>query len=194
MGLRIIGGKHRSRILKAVSGVSTRPTRSMVREAAFNILQGYVQNAYVLDLFAGSGAMGLEAISRGAEKVVFCDKERKAIQVAKENAVSIQEEERCRFLQMDWKLAMRELRIGPPFELVFLDPPYQMELSGILLELGEHGLLAPGAIILTEQDAQENLSVLNGYHLLKQRSYGQTTLSVLQWEGRLDACFVSGQL
>lgn len=183
MALRIIGGIHRSRILKTSHGQSTRPTRAVVREAAFNLLQGFVTNSRVLDLFAGSGAMGLEALSRGAEFVAFCDKDHKAIQTIKWNAKMLKEEDNCCFLHMDWRAAINQLKKTEPFDLVFLDPPYGMLLNNVLLDLAQMHILADDAIILTEQDIKQFFRIENGYYLFKQRSYGQTALFMLKWEG-----------
>lgn len=183
MPLRIIGGKHRSRKLQALPGLTTRPTRSMVREAAFNLLAGNVQDAQILDLFAGSGALGLEAISRGAKAAVFCDKDRKAIQVVKDNAQALGEYDNCRFLQMDWQAALLQLENKAQFDLVFLDPPYGMDIEQVLAALARHDLLAPGAMLLVEAGTDHLPGFPPGYDMVKQRSYGQSTLTVLQWEG-----------
>ena len=125
--MRIIAGKARGRQIEAPEGRNTRPTLDRVRENLFNILQMRIRGASVLDLFAGSGALSLEAISRGAEKAVLCDNDRSANRIQHRNAEALGFSGQTEILLSDWKKAVRLLSDrGETFDLIFLDPPYRM--------------------------------------------------------------------
>ncbi len=151
--MRIIAGEARSRVIEAPRGRDTRPTLDRVRENLFNILARRVPGARVLDLFAGSGALSLEALSRGAACAVLCDRDREANRVELKNIASLGYEGRTRVFRADWRQALDTLRReGATFDLVFLDPPYAM---GDLRDVTECllPLLAEGALIVTEHQA-----------------------------------------
>ena len=151
--MRIIGGRFGSRPLTAPRGMATRPTLDQTREALFNILQGRVTGARFLDLYAGSGAVALEALSRGAACAVLCDRDREANRVELKNIASLGYEGRTRVFRADWRQALETLRReGAVFDLVFLDPPYAM---GDLRDVTEGllPLLAEGALVVTEHQA-----------------------------------------
>ena len=170
MALRILGGEHRSRLLKAPEGRDTRPTRSMVREAVFNMLQGACPGSRVLDVFAGSGAMGLEALSRGASYAVFCDVGRQAVEAVRSNLSSLKLADKARVLQAGWEQAFISLgREGQAFDLIFLDPPYKMEAEPLLQMLLHHQLLSVQGSIILEQGRGSSLQVPPGLPLLKER-------------------------
>ena len=134
--MRIIAGKARGRQIEAPEGRNTRPTLDRVRENLFNILQMRIRGAAVLDLFAGSGALSLEAISRGAEKAVLCDNDRSANRTQHRNAEALGFSGQTEMLLSDWKKAVRLLSDrGETFDLIFLDPPYRMtDLSEVIVE------------------------------------------------------------
>lgn len=150
--MRVIAGSARGRLLEAVGGRGTRPTSDRVRETLFNILGPRVIGARVLDLFAGTGALAVEALSRGAQHAVLVESSRRAAEVARRNL------ERCGFLeqaelfvQRDRQALPRLARRGDRFDLVFLDPPYGRGLEGPALEtLGGLGLVAAGGMVVVE--------------------------------------------
>jgi 16S rRNA (guanine966-N2)-methyltransferase len=181
--VRIIAGTLGGRRLVTPRGLATRPTADRVKEAIFNIL-GSPQTANgdsspfrVLDLYAGSGALGLEAISRGADEAVLVETDRAAIQAATRNVAMLGLEARVRIVQDDAAMALR--RLPGQFSWVFLDPPYGMgAIERMLRLLGKSTLLAPGALVLAEHDAREAPAERHGQLALEdRRSYGQTAVS-----------------
>lgn len=130
--MRIIGGKHRSRTLKSPpEGSPARPMPDMVKEAIFNLLRGHFDDAAVLDLFAGNGGVGLEAISRGASRCVFVDKNRANTRTIIDNAAMLGETERCTIITGDALGGSLVAQAPRPLHIVFMDPPYDMMTSGI---------------------------------------------------------------
>jgi 16S rRNA (guanine(966)-N(2))-methyltransferase RsmD len=177
--VRIISGTAGGRTLRAPRGSATRPTSDKVREALFNILES--RDAVpdrVLDLYAGSGALGLEALSRGARQAVFVDEDRAACEVIRDNARAIgfevQSQVECRRM-VDW---MKRPTLKD-FGWIFLDPPYAGgELERGLRLLSTAGLLAPGGVVVCEHEWRNSPSPAHGpLALFDQRRYGQTALS-----------------
>jgi 16S rRNA (guanine966-N2)-methyltransferase len=150
--MRIIAGKYRSRLLKSVEGQATRPTLDKVKEATFARLMPMITESTVLDLFAGTGAIGLEAISRGAKQAVLVDGSKAAIAVINANVESLTVQSQCTVLRMEAMDALRYLSThGFRFDLVYLDPPYgKVEIGPILQRLVELDLLLPDAIVIHE--------------------------------------------
>lgn len=150
--MRIISGTARGRSLVAPAGEKTRPTLDFVRESLFNIIRWDVQDARVLDLFAGTGALSLEAISRGAKEAVLIDMDRDACAAIKKNMESTKLGDRCRLLARDYQQAMDTLaREGQKFDVVFIDPPYRMENTGeMCAALYDKGLLSDSFMIVVE--------------------------------------------
>lgn len=150
--MRIISGTARGRSLVAPAGEKTRPTLDFVRESLFNIIRWDLQDARVLDLFAGTGALSLEAISRGAKEAVLIDMDRDACAAIKKNMESTKLGDRCRLLQRDYQQAMDALaREGQRFDVVFIDPPYRMENTGeMCAALYDKGLLSEAFMIVVE--------------------------------------------
>lgn len=175
--MRIIAGEARGRTIEAPKGRDTRPTLDRVRENLFNILQRRVWEARVLDLFSGSGALSLEALSRGAAKAVLVDCDRAANACQRQNAARLGYADRARILLMDWRQAVSQLTAdGQVFDLVFLDPPYAMhELSGVMEALKP--LLAPEACVVVEHEARVMPTIADGYELYDSRRYGYAGVS-----------------
>ncbi|MGN0165927.1 MAG: 16S rRNA (guanine(966)-N(2))-methyltransferase RsmD [Lachnospiraceae bacterium] len=150
--MRVVAGSARSILLETPAGKETRPTTDRIKETLFNMLQPYVPGSVVLDLFAGSGALGIEALSRGADYACFVDMSREAVRCITGNVRRARLEERSDVLLMDYRNAISGLRAkGKTFDLVFLDPPYGRELEYQALELlDENGLLADDALIVVE--------------------------------------------
>lgn len=170
--MRIVAGIARGRTFEAPPGKDTRPTLDRVRENVFNILQMKVRDAKVLDLFAGSGAMSFEAISRGAREAVLVDCDRAANSVQRQNALKLRMDAQCRILHCDWAQAVRQLvSKGERFDLVILDPPYAMhDMTPVMAAL--RPLLAPDAVILLEHEARTFPATPDGFDLYDSRKYG----------------------
>lgn len=181
--MRIIAGAFGGRRLVTPRGLATRPTADRVKEAIFNILgpprakSGDVSSFRVLDLYAGSGALGLEAISRGADEAVLVEMDQAAIQAATRNVAALGLETRAHIVQGDAVVAFRKLTGS--FSWVFLDPPYGLgPLERMLRLLGDSVLLAPKALVMAEHDAREPPVGRYGRLILEdRRRYGQTAVS-----------------
>ena len=170
--MRIIAGEARGRIIEAPAGRNTRPTLDRVRENIFNMIQGDVASSRVLDLFAGSGALSLEALSRGADFAVMVDHDRKACEIQQRNLTALRYQERARLIRSDWKAALATLRQdGERFGLVFLDPPYRMT---DLRELSVHlePLIAEDGLVVVEHEAKKTVEFGNGFEKTDERSWG----------------------
>lgn len=184
--MRIIGGKWRGLHLAEVGAGDTkahlRPTSDRVREAIFNLLINgthgdLVTGAHVLDLFAGTGALGLEALSRGAETVTLVDSGRTAQAIIAQNIAKMRVEASVKTLLKD---ATKLPIAASPFSLIFLDPPYGKSLGQASLGSAQsQGWLAPNALILWEEGTP--LSPPPGFALLEQRRYGDTWVTLLEW-------------
>jgi len=176
MPLRITGGAWRGRTLFAPAGRMTRPTQQRIREALFDILRARVNGAAVLDLFAGSGALAFEAVSRGAAAAVLVDNGAAAARVIARNLETLAIRKPIRFLKCDWARAAALLRSeGARFDLVFLDPPYAMSAQGLLDAAA--ALLADDGVMVYEHnrrfDPPETASAVR----VDVRLYGDTALS-----------------
>jgi 16S rRNA (guanine966-N2)-methyltransferase len=177
--LRIIGGRLKGRRLARVRG-QIRPTADRVREAIFNILGPDVNDTQVLDLFAGTGALGIEALSRGARNAVFVENHQSALQVLQRNLAQCGLTEVCRVLPLPASQALTRLAAsGASFSLIFLDPPYGHGIPATLLPvLAQKNLLAPNGRIIVEHSRLEDLAA--AYQNLvrhDQRRYGATLVS-----------------
>ena len=181
--MRIIGGTYKRKNLSAVPGMSTRPTSDRLRESLFNIIGPRVDGWVVLDLFAGTGALGLEALSRGADFCVFVDHQKKALSVIRKNIASCTLEAQCRVIGWDISRNLTCLRNHTPrFNLVFMDPPYNKDLvPQTLLHLIQTGCLAENAQIVCEHDMNDTLPAsLKTLSLVDQRRYGRTCVSFFE--------------
>lgn len=149
--MRVITGTARGVQLTAPEGLATRPTIDRVKEAVFSALQFDLYGARVLDLFAGSGQLGIEALSRGAAEAVFVDAGEDAAQAVRENLRRTRLAQRARLLTCDWEEALRRLRGEPPFRFVFLDPPYRDGLYVACMErLCSFGLVDRNSVMVAE--------------------------------------------
>jgi 16S rRNA (guanine966-N2)-methyltransferase len=178
--LRIISGNRRGKKLYAFEGRGIRPTADRVREAIFNILSAHVKGAVVLDLFAGTGAFGLEALSRGACSAILIDHHPDAIRLLNKNVDACGMTKETRVIKWDISRDLNCLRgLHPRFELVFMDPPYNRNLvQAALLHLHASGALRSGARIVVEHSLQESLTrELDGFRMMDQRKYGKSLVS-----------------
>jgi 16S rRNA (guanine966-N2)-methyltransferase len=178
--LRIVGGALRGRILRSVPGDGTRPTADRVRQSLFDLLGQRMDDLAVLDLFAGTGALGLESISRGALKAVLVEKDARACGVILGNVSDLKLEEQARVLRGELPQVLSQLR-GQRFDLVFSDPPYALRAAQATLDaLCSNDLLAPGARVVLEMDRREDLPQLApGLSLADERRYGDTLVLVV---------------
>ena len=176
--MRLTGGLDRGRRLLAPRGAHTRPTAAKVREAIFNIL-GPPPDGSVLDLYAGTGALGLEALSRGARRAVFVERDHQALVVLRRNVRELGLEDRATVVGAEVCAVLRRLTSqGERFSWVFLDPPYAKETEGVLAELSGGDLLAPCAVVIVEHDRRHRPTGSVGSLILTdQRRYGDTELS-----------------
>ena len=176
--MRIIAGEARGRRIEAPEGRNTRPTLDRIRENMFNILQADIPGSRILDLFAGSGALSLEAISRGAASAVLVDSDRKAHMVQKQNAEALRFTDRIRLFYCDWTKAVNALlEEKGKFDIVFLDPPYAMtDLRSVFTSLIP--LLEEDSIIVLEHEAGKSVTVQQEFTILKDRSWGFCAVTV----------------
>lgn len=176
--MRIIGGKYRSRVLAEFAGENVRPTSDRAREALFNILALKMYGARVLDLFAGSGALGIESLSRGAKEVIFNDFSKDSIAIVKKNLTTLKiavNGEEAKVTQGDY-LACLEMVRGQ-FNLIFIDPPYRMEYGEkALKKIAERGLLSEDGIAVYERDIPFE-GEIEGLEKYDERKYGKAYLS-----------------
>ncbi len=182
--MRIIGGKHKRKKLFSVPGLNTRPTSDQLRETVFNILSYDVVGAVVLDLFAGTGALGIEALSRNASKAVFVDKQREAVSIIKKNLNACSFEEIVHVIKWDICRDLNCLRGTDKFNLVFMDPPYNRGMiSKALISLQKSQCLAEHSKIVVEHSTSDIIEFLpEGFLITDSRVYGKTAVSFLTFE------------
>lgn len=175
--MKILGGELQSRSLKAPKGDVTRPTTSLVRKALFDIIQSIIENADVLDLFSGSGAIGIEALSRGAHHATFIEKDKNALRCLNDNISAFRLEKRTTLIAGDVFKHLSKLK--KPFTLIVADPPYKDDVLPKLLSIIEdNNLLAPGGFLFLEAPFPSTLPPTR-LTLLKSRRYGKTVLHEL---------------
>ena len=178
--MRIISGEAKGRPLFAPSGAQTRPTSDKIRGAVFNIIGARVMDSRVLDLFGGSGALALEALSRGAGSAVIADNSLKAWQAIDRNARNVLRDDfelRVRIVKQDYRSAIAALE-GRTFDLVFLDPPYRMtEAYGeALARLLKADMLEPGCLIVMERQKGAQIPLPRAVDVFDTRQYGDTAV------------------
>lgn len=184
--MRVISGVAKGTILYTLEGNATRPTLDRVKEAIFNIIQMDIQDSVVLDLFSGSGALGIEALSRGAKKAVLCDKSKSAINIIKSNLEKTHLEKDAIVLQEDYNKALNFLKNKYQFDLIFLDPPYKEEyVKNAVEEIINLKLLNKSGKIIIETDDEERilkeLENLN-VNITSLRKYGRAKIIFLNLE------------
>ena len=180
--MRIISGTLKGRRLVAPRGMATRPTADRIKESIFNILAGDIQNRQVLDLFAGTGALGIEALSRGAAFAVFIDRAKPALSALRRNILNLELEERTRVIH--WNILTNLNCLIPDqhrFDLVFMDPPYESDAVAVsLTALTACNALAHGARLVIEHSVRESIALPSkGLTLIDQRHFGTTLVSFI---------------
>lgn len=172
--MRIIAGKARRLPLQTLPGKDTRPTTDRIKETLFNMLAPDLEGAYFLDLFAGSGQIGLEAVSRGSAYCVFVDNNRKACEVIKDNMDFTKLAGQCTLMNTDAMSALRRLEGKYRFDLIFMDPPYNQALEAeILSYLTSSSLVKSDTLIIVEADEHTDFSYADqlGYTIVKEKRY-----------------------
>ena len=172
--MRVIAGKARHLALKTVPGMETRPTTDRIKETLFNILQQSVPDCIFLDLFSGSGGIGIEALSRGAQAAVFVEKNPKACACIRENLAFTKLKEHGTLLNMDVLSALRSLEGRQRFDLIFMDPPYRQGLERMVLEyLQGSRILDDQTVVIIEADLETDFSYVEelGFELLRAKEY-----------------------
>ncbi|WP_244833209.1 16S rRNA (guanine(966)-N(2))-methyltransferase RsmD [Clostridium sp. BJN0001] len=177
--MRIIAGKARGHKLIPPSSMITRPTLDRVKEAMFSTIQFYIDGANVVDVFAGTGSLGLECASRGAKKVYLFDKSDETYPLLKENVKNLKFEDFCEPIKIDAYEGLKKLaKNGLTFNIMFIDPPYCKEMIPEAISIiNDNNLLKEGGIIVTKIDTIEE--IYEGYgkiQLIKSRKYGNTTV------------------
>ncbi|HBC97724.1 MAG TPA: 16S rRNA (guanine(966)-N(2))-methyltransferase RsmD [Clostridium sp.] len=184
--MRIISGLAKGRKLLSPEGYDvTRPTLDRVKESMFNIIQSRVYGSNVLDLFAGTGSLGLEAVSRGAKKCFLVDRDRDTFSCLQKNIENLGFMPKCSAMNMDSYRALEKLgRAEEVFDIIFIDPPYKKEMIPPAVEsIEEKGLLAQDGIIVTKINTDEKMYVgTDGIILTDHRKYGKTTLGFYEYE------------
>ena len=186
--MRIISGIFRGTKLYTLDGENTRPTLDRVKEPLFSIIQTHIKDSVVLDIFAGSGALGLEALSRGAKKAVLCDKSYEAINIIKKNIEKTHMEEKTETKCMDYKKCLTNLK--DKFDIIFIDPPYKLDIAIKSVEIIlKNNLLAEDGIIIIETDdeireLQEIKELDYNIEIIDRRTYGRIKLIFLKKEKR----------
>ncbi len=182
--MRVIAGKFKSRQLKSVDSSLTRPTTDKNKENLFNMIGPYFDGGICLDLFGGSGGLGIEALSRGMDELYSVDKQYKAFATIKENIKLLHLEEVAHVYKMDFRKALQQFaQESLTFDLVLLDPPYGLKINqGILDFLVENHMLNDDCLIVIEDLNEETLEIKEPFVLKKQQSYGITTLQILKYK------------
>lgn len=175
--MRIIAGKYAKRRLHTLKSMATRPTSDKVKESLFNSLGQFFTGGIVLDLYAGSGALGIEAVSRGFDQAILVDKSHAACQVIQQNITAC-DPKKFTLLHMPANKALKLLaEKNLQFNLIFLDPPYAQEkIANDMQQLTALDLLAQGAIVVAENDEHTVLGPIDGFTLVKKHQLGRTVL------------------
>ena len=178
--MRIISGRARGTKLYTLGGESTRPTLDRVKESLFNIIQNKIEDANFLDLFSGSGAIGLEALSRGAKKTIFCDFSKQAIEIINKNIKKTHLEDNSKVYNLDYKKALKEIKEKQ--DIIYIDPPYKTDFAiQAINEIIKLNIIDENSIIIVETDDEkiiENIEKLE-IEIQDKRKYGRAYLIFL---------------
>lgn len=183
--MRVVSGTYKGRVLQAVPGNKTRPTTDKVKEAIFNIIGPYFDGGICLDLFAGSGGLGIEALSRGMDKVIFVDRDGKAVQTIHMNVARCSAEDKCEIYRNDALRALKALKKREmTFDCIFLDPPYKKQQLELILEMiDDMSLLNKDGLIVCEHSFDVSLPErICNLSCVRTETYGIITISIYKYE------------
>lgn len=183
--MRIVSGKFGGRPLKAVPGDATRPTTDKVKEAIFNMIGPYFDGGRSLDLYAGSGGLSIEGVSRGIDEAVLVDRQFAAIKTIKANVEFTKEPERFQVIKKPAQSVIDQLKGTQPFDVFYFDPPYAKQtIEADLEKLVANDLVAKNAIVMAETDQHADLTdQIGAFTMVKQRDYGITVITIYEYEG-----------
>lgn len=179
LGVRVISGSARGLKLNTPGDDRVRPTTDRVKESMFNIVQDWVYDSQVLDLFAGSGALGIEALSRGASQAVFCDNSLDSIKIIKSNIEKARVVDRSQIVSDDFRRCLRDMEAkNQSFDMIFVDPPYYKGLFEEVLDtIRACKILKKDGIVIVEHDAKRPIGQVEGLEVYKEKKYGITMLT-----------------
>ncbi|OWR27085.1 16S rRNA (guanine(966)-N(2))-methyltransferase RsmD [Saccharibacillus sp. O23] len=183
--MRVVAGEAKGRPLKAVPGSGTRPTTDKVKEAIFSMIGPFFEGGTTLDLFAGTGGLAIEALSRGMEHAILVDADAKSIEVVRANLKATGFERRAEVYRNDAQRALKALsKRDTKLDLIFLDPPYRMKNGDELMrQMEETGLLESGAVVVLEYESSyEYPETVGSFSLRRKAVYGETAVSIYHWE------------
>ena len=189
--MRVIAGKARSLRLKTIEGMDTRPTTDRIKETLFNMIQPFIADSRFLDLFAGSGGIGIEALSRGASCCVFVEQQRKAAECIRENLAFTRLKDSATLLVTDAVSAVRKLNGQEAFSWIFMDPPYNQELEKMVLSyLSKSELVYEDTVIIVEASLDTEFSYLEqmGFRMIKTKEYKTNKHVFIEKEGKQEIC------
>ncbi len=180
--MKVISGIYKGRKLKFIKDKEIRPSKDIVREAIFDTLRGWIVNKKVLEIFAGSGILGIEAISHGAKKVTFIEKERRCIEVIKENIENLKIEKKSEIIKGDCEYEIEKLE-NMKYDLIIGDPPYNFPISKLERIMGKIvklNILKKNGIMVIEHEIKKEIPELESYEVIKRKKYGKTGLTYLR--------------
>jgi 16S rRNA (guanine966-N2)-methyltransferase len=177
--LRIIAGRWKGKPLLSLKGITTRPTSDRVKESVFNIIQSYVPDSMVLDLFAGTGSLGLEALSRGCKRVIFVERDPRAMEILNKNRTSLEYCGKSEVIRRDVLSAIKGFSGSKKFDIIFADPPYDIGLAIPVLEAisTEDVLNEKGVIVLEHHAGEIQPEQIGSLKKIQARKYGNTCIS-----------------
>lgn len=178
--MRVISGKLKGRVIEGFDLDGTRPTMDRLKESLFAIIQDKLDESVCLDLFSGSGNLGIEAISQGASKAYLVDHNKKAVRVINNNIEKFNIKEECIVINSDYKTALKELS-NTKFDIIFLDPPYKTDYIEESINLiTKYDILKDNGIIICESDSLDRIIYSNNYKEIKNKKYGDKYIVILE--------------
>ncbi|WP_094546506.1 16S rRNA (guanine(966)-N(2))-methyltransferase RsmD [Petroclostridium xylanilyticum] len=182
--MRVISGSAKGHKLKSLKGMATRPTADRIKESLFNIIAAYLPDAYVLDLFAGTGSLGIESLSRGAEFVVFVDKNPMAVRIISENLLHTKLNEKAKVYNCDWsEYISRFSNAERKYDIIFMDPPYSKGfIIPVLQKIWQKQLLSIEGMIIVEREKGDVIpELIEGLKIVREQHYGRTVITFIQY-------------
>ncbi len=180
--MKVISGLYKGRKLKFIKDKDIRPTKDIVREAIFDTLRAWIVNKKVIELFAGCGILGIEALSHGAKKVIFIEKEKRCIEIIKENIENLKLEKKCEILKGDCEYEIEKLE-NLKYDLIISDPPYDFpvsKLERIMEKIVKLNILKKNGILVIEHEFKRKIPIVEGFEIIKEKKYGKTGLTYLR--------------